>query len=88
MICLKPVLEIPQRECPNCHSTLAATGWLITGMRNLADFHCLECKSEFYGDLPAGQALFTPILLNKKSGAIHDEYNAAWFSDWLVDTYK
>lgn len=87
MIRLKPVLEIPQRECPNCHSTLAASDWLITGMRNLADFQCPQCRSEFYGDLPAGQALYTPILLDKKSGAVYDNYNVGWFSDWLVDSY-
>jgi len=88
MIRLKPILETPPRECPNCHSTLAASGFFIPGMRNLANFHCPECKSEFYGDLPAGQALFTPILLDKKSGAVYNDYNAAWFSDWLVDSYK
>ncbi len=88
MICLKPVLEIPPRECPNCHSPLAAAGWLITGMRNLADFLCPQCKSEFYGDLPAGQALYTPILLDKKSCAAHDDYNVGWFADWLVGSYK
>jgi hypothetical protein len=87
MICLKPTLEIPPRECPKCNSTLAASGWLITGMRNLADFHCPGCKSEFYGDLPAGQALYTPILLDKKSGTVHDDYNVGWFSDWLFDAY-
>jgi hypothetical protein len=65
-----------------------AIDWLITGMRNLADFHCSLCGSEFYGDLPAGQALYTPVLLDKKSGAIYDNTNAAWFSEWLIDSYK
>ncbi len=88
MIRLKPVLVIPPRQCPNCRLTLAASDFLITGMRNLADFRCQQCGDEFYGDLPAGQALYTPILLNKKSGAVYDDYNAAWFSDWLIDSYK
>ncbi|MEP6903039.1 MAG: hypothetical protein ABJA66_14910 [Actinomycetota bacterium] len=88
MIRLKPVLEIPAPECPNCHFSLTAKGFLITGMRNLADFLCLNCGGEFYGDLPAGQALFSPILLNKKSGAVFDNYHAAWFSDWLANAYK
>ena len=87
MIRLKPVLEIPPRRCPNCHSTLAASGFLITGMRNLADFYCARCESEFYGDLPAGQALYTPISLDKKSGAVYGG-DAEWFSDWLADSYK
>ncbi len=87
MIRLKPTLEIPPRECPNCHSTLTATDFLITGMRNLADLHCPRCGSEFYGDLPSGQALYTPILLDKKSGVVCDDYNIAWFSGWLFDSY-
>ncbi len=87
MIRLKPVLETPPRECPNCRATLSASDFLITGMRNLADFYCPQCESEFYGDLPAGQALYTPILLDKKSGAVYDDYNVGWFSGWLADSY-
>lgn len=57
-------------------------------MRNLADFRCPQCESEFYGDLPAGQGLYTPILLDKKSGAVYGDDNAAWFSGWLADSYE
>jgi hypothetical protein len=57
-------------------------------MRNLANLVCPQCKNEFYGDLPAGQGLYTPILLDKKSGAVYDDYNVGWFSDWLADSYK
>ncbi|MDQ3129426.1 MAG: hypothetical protein M3Q99_01530, partial [Acidobacteriota bacterium] len=88
MIRLKSVLEISPVECPNCHSTLTASDFLITGMRNLADFHCPQCESEFYGDLPAGQALYTPVLLDKKSGVVYGDENAAWFSGWLADSYE
>lgn len=87
MIRLKPVLETTPRRCPDCRSTLAAIGWLITGMRNLADFRCPQCGKEFYGDLPAGQGLYTPGLLDKKSGAVHGDAAARWFSDWLADAY-
>lgn len=78
---------MPLRECPKCQSTLIASGWRITGMRNLADLSCAGCKSEFYGDLPAGQALYTPVLLDKNSGAVHDENNVGWFSEWLARAY-
>jgi len=57
-------------------------------MRNLADFQCRQCSSEFYGDLLAGQALYTPILLDKKSGAVFDNYDVEWFSGWLADSYE
>ncbi|MGI8882995.1 MAG: hypothetical protein ACR2IA_01965 [Pyrinomonadaceae bacterium] len=87
MICLKPDLEILPRDCPKCRATLAADGWLISGMRNLADLSCPNCKTEFYGDLPSGQALYTPMLLEKESGKVYDDYNAGWFSDWLEKAY-
>ena len=67
---------------------LTAQGFLINGMRNLADFHCQQCQNEFYGDLPAGQALFTPILLDKNSGAVYGGEDAQWFADWLADAYQ
>lgn len=88
MIRLKPKFEMPQRECPECRAALLPSGWLIPGMRNLAELRCLRCGGEFYGDIPSGQALYTPILLNKKSGAVYDDYDAGWFSGWLADSYK
>jgi hypothetical protein len=62
-------------------------GWHMPGMRNLADLRCLVCHREFYGDLTAGQALYTPMLLEKKSGVVHDQHGVAWFGDWLRDSY-
>ncbi len=88
MIQLKPVLEIPAHHCPNCASTLAAADFLIVGMRNLADLRCADCGSEFYGDLPAGQALYTPITLDKKTRATRGGENTKWFADWLAESYK
>ncbi len=88
MFQIKPNLEIPERECPKCRSTLTVNDCLITGMRNLADLNCPNCKSEFYGDLPAGQALFSPILINKRSGEVYDHYNVEWFSKWLEESYN
>lgn len=87
MIRLKPILEIAPPECPECHSTLAATGFLIPGMRNLAAYNCPGCENEFFGDLPAGQGLYTPIIINKKSGAVYDDYGVDWFAEWLADSY-
>lgn len=86
MIRLNPVPET-LHECPRCNIKLTPTGWLITGMRNLADLRCVRCEREFYGDLPSGQALYTPVLLDKKNGAVYDDYNTVWFSDWLADSY-
>ena len=88
MICLKPTLESGAFDCPQCGWRLTAKGFLIPGMRNLADLFCEKCAGEFYGDLAAGQAIYTPILLDKKNGAVFDDYQVEWFSGALADSYK
>lgn len=87
MIRLKPIPEV-NYKCPFCASNLDVNGWLITGMRNLAELKCAKCGSDFYGDIASGQALYTPILLNKATGEAFDEFNVGWFSDWLADSYR
>ena len=88
MIKLKPVLQIPAPTCPLCAEKLAPTDFTITGMRNLAELNCPHCERGFYADLPAGQALYTPITLDKITGAAFGGENAAWFADWLAEAYK
>jgi hypothetical protein len=56
-------------------------------MRNLADLRCPGCAREFYGDLAAGQALYTPMLLEKATGAVHDAHGIEWFAEWLRESY-
>jgi hypothetical protein len=57
-------------------------------MRNLSDLLCANCGREFYGDLAAGQALYTPMLLEKATGAVHDPHGVEWFAAWLRDSYS
>ena len=86
MIPLHPVPEA-KHTCPYCLTLLKPLGWHIPGMRSLADLICSTCGREFYADLPAGQALYTPLLLEKKTGAVHDPYDIDWFADWLSASY-
>lgn len=74
-------------ECPHCRARLFVKGWHVPGMRNLADLLCERCGREFYGDLAAGQALYTPMLLEKATGAVHDAHGVEWFAGWLRDSY-
>ena len=74
-------------ECPHCRARLDVKGWHIPGMRNLAELLCRRCGREFYGDLAAGQALYTPMLLEKATGAVHDRHGVEWFAGWLRDSY-
>ncbi len=73
--------------CPHCRARLGVKGWRIPGMRNLADLLCERCGREFYGDLAAGQALYTPMLLEKATGAVHDTHGVEWFAAWLRESY-
>lgn len=86
MIKLHPLPEA-EFHCPYDNHRLQIIGWYIPGMRNLADLRCPVCGREFYGDLPAGQALYTPLLLEKKTGKVFDPYNVSWFAYWLQDSF-
>jgi hypothetical protein len=86
MIRLHPLTDAPH-DCPHCGATLQIVGWHIPGMRNLAELRCEVCGREFYGDIAAGQALYTPMLLEKASGVVHDAHGVEWFARWLRDSY-
>lgn len=86
MIRLHPSTEA-DHECPRCRVRLEVSGWLMPGMRGLADLRCASCGREFYGDLAVGQALYTPMLLEKETGAVHDAHGVGWFAGWLRDSY-
>jgi hypothetical protein len=83
---LHPFTEA-DHECPYCRVRLGVRGWHVPGMRNLADLLCPACGRAFYGDLAAGQALYTPMLLEKATGAVHDAHGVEWFAGWLRDSY-
>lgn len=86
MIPLHPLTQA-EHECPHCRVRLSVAGWHIPGMRNLAELRCTRCVREFYGDLASGQALYTPMLLEKATGAVHDAHGVEWFSGWLRESY-
>lgn len=84
---LHPATEAAHDVCPHCRASLSVEGWHIPGMRNLADLRCAGCGREFYGDLAAGQALYTPMLIEKETGVVHDAHDVGWFAGWLRDAY-
>lgn len=73
--------------CPHCSIRLDVVGWYMPGMRCLAELRCTHCARDFYGDLPAGQGLYTPQLIERETGIVHDAYGVAWFADWLRSSY-
>ncbi len=90
MIQLHPTLTANEVRltCPRCKLLLKTVGWHIPGMRCLAELICEQCGDEFYGDLPAGQALYTPMLLDCRTGKVYNDFeNAGWFADWLQESF-
>ncbi len=59
----------------------------MPGMRCLADLRCERCGAGFYGDLPTGQGLYTPMLLERRTGFVHDRYGTEWFAGWLRNSF-
>jgi len=86
MISLRPI-SATNHQCPFCRVSLESRGWHVPGMRNLAEMQCVRCGREFYADLPSGQALYTPMLLEKATGIVHDSYGVEWFAEWLRASY-
>lgn len=83
---LHPTPEVAH-DCPHCSNRLEVLGWKIPGMRALADLHCSTCQREYYGDLGMGQALYTPMLLERATGVVYDRNGVDWFADWLRESY-
>lgn len=59
----------------------------MPGMRALADLVCPGCSARFYGDLPCGQGLYTPQLLDAATGEVFDRFGVPWFARWLRDSF-
>jgi hypothetical protein len=87
MIPLHPHPEA-EHDCPYCGVRLMVSDWLMPGMRALAELRCADCRREFYGDLRTGQALYTPMLLEKATGVVHDAHGVEWFAGWLRNSYS
>ena len=86
MIKLHPIPDA-KHHCPFDDTQLEVLDWYIPGMRNLADLRCPKCSREFYGDLLVGHGLYFPMLLDKKTGEVHDPQNIEWFAAWLRNSY-
>lgn len=86
MIKLHPIPDVSY-HCPFDNTELDVLGWYIPGMRNLVDLFCPQCHRQFYGDLLSGQALYSPMLLEKATGVVYDSYGIEWFARWLRDSY-
>jgi hypothetical protein len=87
MLKIYPEIEF-NAECPNDRAALNITNVLIPGMRCLADATCPTCASNYYIDLPVGQGLWSPIVINQDTAEIYDPLEMTWFSQPLQDGFK
>lgn len=86
MIRIYPNIEFSVK-CPIDEAELTLKGVVIPGMRCLADAYCPVCQEGYYVDLPIGEALWNPIILNKRTAEIFDPFNIYWFSSLLKEGF-
>src|SRR5210317_983228 len=87
MFKIYPSLEIVV-HCPLDNGDLILNDIQIPGMRCLADAVCPVCDNKYLVDLPVGQAIWSPVTLNKDTCEVYDKFNITWFSHLLVNSYK
>lgn len=84
---LKPVPDVAY-SCPVCECSLNVDTWHMPGMRPLVMLTCDGCGREFVGDLPSGNGLHTPTLLDRDSKEVFQpEQESYWFGKWLRQSY-
>jgi len=86
LIKIFPEIEF-SANCPSDRANLNITGVVIPGMRCLADTTCPTCGVHYYIDLPVGQGLWSPVILNQATSEIYDPLDIEWFSSRLKEGF-
>lgn len=86
MIKIFPEIDF-SAQCPSDRVNLDVTSVIIPGMRCLADATCPSCAAHYYIDLPVGQALWSPIVLNQATAEVYNPLNVTWFSTPLKEGF-
>lgn len=82
MIKIHPEIEF-MANCPEDGAQLEIKEIVIPNMRCLVDATCPICSNNYYVDLPVGHGLLYPMVINKDSLKIYDQYNIKWFNELL-----
>lgn len=82
MLSIYPTVEF-SAQCPNDETKLDVNHVVIPGMRCLADATCPTCGIRYYVDLPVGQAVWSPTILNQSTAETFDPLDITWFSNLL-----
>ena len=82
MLKIYPEIEFTAK-CPIDGRDLKIKDVVIPGMRCLANATCPTCANNYYIDLPVGQGLWSPIVINQATAEIYDPLEMTWFSQPL-----
>lgn len=86
MIKIFPNIDL-SANCPTDGTNLDVIDVIIPGMRCLADTTCPSCGNRYYVDLPVGQAVWSPVILNQATAEIYDTFNITWFGNLLQEGF-
>lgn len=86
MLKIYPEMEF-SAKCPQDGAALDIKKVVIPGMRCLANVTCPTCANNYYIDLPVGQGLWSPIVLNQATTEICDPLEMNWFSKPLQEGF-
>src|SRR5688572_3952120 len=75
--------------CPVCKSgNQTAEKIIFQGIHVLADISCTNCKFKYYQDLPMGQAISTPAIIDQKGLKLLSPPGSDWFFDPLISSLR
>lgn len=86
MIKIHPKIDY-QIKCPECQTILKNEEFIVNGTRNLVKTTCEFCLRSFVCDLPSGQAIYTPLIMDIRSYEIYGKEKLDWMVDPLKDGY-
>jgi hypothetical protein len=87
MIRVHPSIE-SSIKCPSDHAILKLEAVHIPNLHCLAEASCPDCGERYYADLPVGQAIWSPVILNRSTTECHEPLGIDWFSQPLLEGFK
>ena len=72
-------------KCPVCKVKMRNLEFVSNGIRNMSRCICPLCKDKFFVDLPSGQSLYTPLLVNIRTKVVYGDSQPGWYKDPLVN---
>jgi hypothetical protein len=87
MLRIHPSIE-SSINCPLDHAILQIKSVCIPNLHCLAEATCPDCGERYYADLPVGQAIWSPVILNQATAECYEPLGIDWFSQPLLDGFK